>query len=456
MISLQNSRKKTLPRYNPRLQKDRLIVFGRYPIPGRTKTRLIPALHPVGAADLQRRLTEITLQRVRTIAFQRNIGVEVCFQGGSLKRMRRWLGSDLIFSHQGPGDLGQRMYLAFIRAFQEGCRRVVLLGTDIPELSAGHIGQAFDALSEHDLVLGPSTDGGYCLMGLTRPADLFHGISWSTSTVHDHTIALANKLGLRFHRLDSLDDIDTFDDLKLWKPDKDYQRPYISVIIPTWNEESNIERAVGEAQNEETEVIVVDGGSEDGTRRRANRMGARVVRSSRGRAKQQNAGAATAFGRILFFLHADTQLPKDYVGHIFEALMDPGITIGAFRFKTDLNHPSMRLIELLTNFRSRNLKLPYGDQGLFMRKSVFESVGGFPEIQLAEDLFFVRRLAKLGRIEISPVEAITSARRWRTFGLLRTTLINQLIVIGCYLGLSPRALASLYRFLETVHRKNNI
>ena len=189
----------------------------------------------------------------------------------------------------------------------------------------------------------------------------------------------------------------------------------------------------------------MDGGSTDDTVKRATDAGARTEVSSRGRALQQNRGAASAQGSVFLFLHADTRLPRGYVHHIFEILIDPKTALGAFRFKTDLDHPLLRAVEFLTNMRSHFLKLPYGDQGLFLRKSLFESIGGFPEVAIAEDLFLVRLLSKHGRIRIAPAYAITSGRRWRATGLLRTTLINQVIMAGCYLGVSPRVLASLYQ-----------
>ncbi len=431
---------------------DRLIVFGRYPVPGRTKTRLIPALGPAGAADLQRQLTEKIVETAEAFALGRGVNVEVCFEGGSEQKMRRWLGSDLSLSRQVPGDLGTRMYTAFLAAFQRGCRRAVLIGTDIPELRADHLRQAFDALGENDLVIGPSRDGGYWLIGLNRPARLFEGIKWGTRAVLDQTLALANGQGLRVKELDYLTDIDTEKELREWLPDWTEKGPYVSVIIPALNEALNIEKTISKARNRDAEIIVVDGGSGDDTVARAIRAGARIEKSSRGRAVQQNRGASVARGSVLLFLHADTHLPHGYINHIFEALMDPETVAGAFRFKTDLDHPFMKLIELVTNIRSRYLKLPYGDQGLFFRRAVFEAVGGFPEVSIAEDLFLMHRISKQGRIGIAPAHAITSGRRWQTRGLLRTTLINQVIVAGCCFGISPRVLAKLYHVPETSAR----
>jgi hypothetical protein len=171
----------------------------------------------------------------------------------------------------------------------------------------------------------------------------------------------------------------------------------------------------------------------------------KVEMSRPGRAIQQNRGANIARGSVLLFLHADTLLPFGFVSHIFETLMDPCTVAGAFRFKSDLDHPAMKIIEFLTNFRARYLAIPYGDQCLFIRKGVFECTGGFPEIPIAEDLLLVRHISKFGRVRIAPAQAVTSARRWNSLGLLRTTLINQLVLVGSYLKISPHTLASLYR-----------
>ena len=428
---------------------DRLIVFGRYPVPGRTKTRLIQPLGPAGAADLQRQLTEKIVTTAEAFALGRGVNVEVCFEGGSEQKMGRWLGPDFSLSRQAPGDLGTRMYAAFLAAFQKGCRHAVLIGTDIPELRVDHLKQAFDALSENDLVIGPSIDGGYWLIGLNRPARLFGGIEWSTRAVLGQTLALANGQGLRVKELDYLTDIDTEKELKEVLPDWTEKGPYVSVIIPALNEDLNLEKTINSARNRDAEVIVVDGGSGDDTVAQAIRAGVRIEKSSRGRAVQQNRGASAARGSVLLFLHADTHLPHGYINHVFEALMDPETVAGAFRFRTDLDHPLMKPIEFATNIRSRYLKLPYGDQGLFFRKAVFEEVGGFPEVSIAEDLFLMHRISKQGRIGIAPVHAVTSGRRWQTRGFLRTTLINQVIVAGCYLGISPHVLARLYHGPET-------
>jgi rSAM/selenodomain-associated transferase 2 len=244
--------------------------------------------------------------------------------------------------------------------------------------------------------------------------------------------------------LSALTDMDTPDTVKSWMPEWATWQPYVSVIIPALNEDAHIGKAILSARSPDAEILVVDGGSRDRTAERAERSGAKVLSSPRGRGLQQNLGAAAARGSILLFLHADTQLPKDYVPQVFETLMDRRVAMGAFCFKTDLNRPLMRGIEFFTNIRSRYLRLPYGDQALFVRRSCFQAVGGFPEMPIAEDLFFVRLVLRLGRIGIAPTHAITSGRRWKQGGILKTTLINQLILAGFALGISPKALARLY------------
>lgn len=430
---------------NPNNPSDRLIIFSRYPVPGQTKTRLIAELGRAGAADLQRKLTEAIFKTAREIVSRRNMGVEVRFTGGDEQKMRQWLGDDAGFLTQPQGSLGHRMSVAFEEAFRQGCRRVVLVGSDIPEVTTRHLEQAFDDLGENDLVLGPSPDGGYWLVGMNGSYDIFRGMNWGTSEVLEQTINTAKRLGLKTAILDPLTDIDTPDDIRQWNPSEAEQRPYVSVIIPALNESENIEASILSAANDDAEIIVVDGGSTDNTVEKAITAGARVETSAPGRAVQQNFGVRQARGTSLLFLHGDTILPKDYIDHIFESFMDPETVAGAFRFRTDMDTPLMKVAEFMTNLRSQHLKLPYGDQGLFVRKSVFSEIGGFPLVPVAEDLLLVRRLARKGRIRIAPAQVITSARRWRKLGILRTTMINQLIAVGCLMGVSPRLLASLYR-----------
>lgn len=424
--------------------RDRAIVFCRYPVPGRTKTRLVPLLGRAGAAELHRRMTEHTLAEVKRFSRGRKIDVEVCFEDGNARKMERWLGPGPSFLRQVKGDLGTRMKAAFDRSFQDGCGRVVLHGTDVPDAKEAHFQQAFDALRECDVVLGPSEDGGYWLIGSNRRADLFDGVGWGGPSVLQETLKMAARDRLKVHLLTALSDLDTPSQLKELFPGCK-PRPYLSVVIPTLNEGANIEATVGRASCEDAEIIVVDAGSTDGTAAKATSMGAALIAGKRGRGAQQNLGARSAKGDVLLFLHGDTLLPDFYCDHVFETLMDRSVVAGAFRFRTDGDSTLMKIIELTTHIRSRYLKLPYGDQALFMRRSVFDHAGGFPECALGEDFYLMRGLSKKGRIAIAPAFAITSGRRWRELGVIRTTFINQVVGAGLLLGFPPERLARIYK-----------
>lgn len=420
-----------------------VIVFGRYPRPGHVKTRLIPLLGPLGAADLQRRLTEKIIDTLLSAGYK----IRFDYDGAGQRQVRRWLDrAYLEIVPQNGGDLGRRMAASLNSALASGYGRVVLVGTDLPDITADHIHRAIQALDDHDLVLGPSIDGGYWLVGARKPVAIFNHMPWGTDGVLARTMDKARRQGLKTTLLDPLNDIDTPDDLKAWQPRQDGQGPYLSVILPVLNEAERIESAIGQVQSPHTQVIVVDGGSRDRTIELAREQGARVIRCPTGRAVQQNLGARLATGHVLLFLHADTRLPREFDTQLFEILMDPDVVLGAFRFKTDLQTPVMRLIEKAANIRSVRFHLPYGDQGFFMRRSDFWRIGGFPNVPIAEDLLLARRLARIGSIETASGHAVTSARRWRSLGVGRTTLINYLIAGGCLLGIDPTRLAPLYGF----------
>jgi rSAM/selenodomain-associated transferase 2 len=227
----------------------------------------------------------------------------------------------------------------------------------------------------------------------------------------------------------------------------------LSIIIPAFNESSFLKDTLTVlADTPKREIIVVDGGSIDTTREIAVDSGARVVTAPLGRAKQMNAGAAAARGEILFFLHADSKPPKGFFDSIYGTLHSPGCAAGAFSLAIDDAKWRFRIIEKLVWFRSTLFHLPYGDQGLFLTAETFKSLGGFPELPIMEDFVFVKKLRRLGRIEILSKTITTSARRWQRMGVLKTTLVNQCIIAGYLLGVSPERLAEWYRRPSTHER----
>ena len=194
------------------------MIFSRYPEAGKTKTRMIPALGAVGAAKLQQQMTEHTLATAKQLQKSRSLSLEIHFAGGDRQLMSEWLGKGIDYHPQVAGDLGQKMYAAFERAFELGSDRVVVIGIDCPELNKSILNQAFDALASRELVLGGANDGGYYLIGLNQSLPLlFNNISWGTSKVLEQTKAIARNLNLEFYSLPLLNDIDRPDDLWIWQ-----------------------------------------------------------------------------------------------------------------------------------------------------------------------------------------------------------------------------------------------
>ncbi len=220
----------------------------------------------------------------------------------------------------------------------------------------------------------------------------------------------------------------------------------ISIIIPAINEAGNIQKAIATTQaNLDVEVIVVDGGSSDDTVAIAQSLNVKVISSSPGRAVQMNAGAVAASGEILLFLHADTRLPPGFDEMIRTALQQPGAVAGAFKLQIDASRLSLRWVEWGVNVRSHFYQMPYGDQAIFLTKEIFEQINGFPELPIMEDFELMRRLKRIGRVVIIPTPVVTSARRWLQKGVLKTTLLNQIVIIAYLLGVSPERICSWYR-----------
>ena len=192
---------------------NRLIVFVRDPLPARARTDRAPAPDPFGVARRQRGMTLRTLDVARAAAAGGDIEVEVCHAAGPAATMRRWLGPDIAYAPQGPGDLGARMRRAIERAFDAGCRRAVLVATDVPTLGPDDVAAAFAALDRADVVLGPGADGGYWLVGLRRTVEIFEGIDWSTATVLPQTLDAASAAGASVALLDEKHGVDAPDDL---------------------------------------------------------------------------------------------------------------------------------------------------------------------------------------------------------------------------------------------------
>jgi rSAM/selenodomain-associated transferase 2 len=221
----------------------------------------------------------------------------------------------------------------------------------------------------------------------------------------------------------------------------------ISIVIPTLNEATNLPQtlaAIGNP-NPDREIIVADGGSTDATIQIAQTVGAIVLPSPPGRATQQNHGAAQATGEIYLFLHADTRLPPNWADLIHQTLANPRTIAGAFELTIDSSHWGLRLVEWGVKVRSQYCQLPYGDQAIFLRAETFHQLGGFPDLPIMEDFQLVKQLQKLGAIALVPAAVTTAARRWEQRGILQTTLLNQVMILGFYGGIAPDRLRRWYR-----------
>jgi rSAM/selenodomain-associated transferase 2 len=248
-----------------------------------------------------------------------------------------------------------------------------------------------------------------------------------------------------------------------------YRRPVkLSVVIPTLDEAERIEAAIRgafdtpldiapeaiappagvgfpEVDPAKVEVIVVDGGSTDATAQLAAAAGARVLSCERGRAHQLGIGLRASDGDVVVMLHADTRLPGGWRRVVQDALRDDSVVGGAFRLRFDERAPVYRFIEFGAWLRAGLWRMPYGDQALFARRSVLEAIGGIPEVPVMEDLDLVQRLKREGRLALLSVPAVTSARRYRAGGPLRTMLRHWLVAFAWGLGVDRQRIAQWAR-----------
>jgi len=235
----------------------------------------------------------------------------------------------------------------------------------------------------------------------------------------------------------------------------------IAVVIPALDEAETIGEAVesaGNARGEtpidddlaietetEIEIVVVDGGSRDRTVDRAQAAGARVLTSPPGRALQLETGWRATEGEVVLFLHADTRLPRDWARAVRAALADPGVAGGAFRLRFDERSLGLAIVEWGAALRARWARLPYGDQALFARRTALAACGGIAPVEIAEDLDLVRALRGAGRLALLPQAVVTSARRYRRGGVLRTWWINAVALAAWRVGVDRARIARWVR-----------
>ena len=314
----------------------RLLILTKVPKPGNVKGRLIPALGAEGASTLHREMAEYTLNWSKIFREKKKWVVEVWFAGARVEA-ESWLGKGWDLWEQRGVDIGARIFNAFFDVFREGCQEVIMVGTDCPELTAAHVRMASKALKNCDVVLGPTVEGGYCLVGLKEPRpELFFGIPWGTKQVLKTTLEKIEEEDLKVRLLEPMRDVEYPQDLSVWNRVKSGQ---LSIIIPTLNDGEALHYTLNRmGKDSHIEVIVSDGGSEDSGLDIAKSWGAKIVNSADiGLSTLMNEGAAAAAGSILLFLPPGFHLPENFFSLIQSVQKNPEIVLGAFPTRMEAN-----------------------------------------------------------------------------------------------------------------------
>ena len=415
------------------MEKRALIIFTRVPVPGQTKTRLMPYFTPRQCAKLHTCfLKDIAAECKRVRA-----DLYVCFTGEDSRcgcpsedkgnMLYRIFGECAGYIPQEGADLGQRMYRAIGQVLAKGYASCVLVGTDVPEVRSGDIHQAFDLLKTKDIVFGPTADGGYYLIGMKEARkEAFEKQTYGHGKVLQHTVRglksrnLSVGLGKKLHDIDTRGDIAGYRDRQ--RSDRRLQKTEtgkylmrtckVSVIVPIYNEEKVIGDLLESLRRikDRCEVILVDGGSTDRTLDYID-SGFKLLHSPKGRAHQMNLGAEESTGDILFFLHCDSELPKKPLEQIRYVMKD--YRVGCFGIAFHSANFFMLTCRLISNHRIKDRKVVFGDQGIFIDRRLFFDAGMFPELPVMEDYQFSLNLKSRGeKIGITKSRIYTSDRRF--------------------------------------------
>lgn len=384
--------------------KKAIIVFTRVPVPGRTKTRMMPYFNGRECAKLHG-------------CFLRDIGIECrktdadlfVFYTDDDKAAAEWkerrkvlgkaFGKDAKYLLQQGKNLGERMYGAIESVLKRGYESCVLIGSDIPEMKANDLTMAFRLLEEKDVVFGPTKDGGYYLVGMKKPRKEVFGIeSYGHGKVLSDTLEELENCGVSVGCIRFLSDMDTPEDIKEYRnrmrTEKHLQETYtgrylakntkISIIIPIYNEEKTIGNLQKQLHSlrDKCEILFVDGGCTDRT---LELIGPeyKVIHSGKGRAVQMNTGAKESHGDILFFLHCDSELPEKPLEEIREVMKNH--RAGCFGIAFRSKHFFQLTCRVISNMRVFDRKVMFGDQGIFIDRDLFFEIGMFPEIPIMED-----------------------------------------------------------------------
>lgn len=406
--------------------KQAIIIFTRIPLPGHTKTRMMPALTPDECAKLHM----CFLQDINNACLQTEIDTFICYapEGeDKLNILKKIFGYQQEYFPQKGKNLGERMYNAFSEIHNRGYCSCVLLGTDVPELCSEDIRHAFYVLEGCDVVFGRTLDGGYYLVGMNEPRKEVFGLeSYGHASVFEDTLKELERRKIKIGYTQTRSDMDTPADLNGYRErmrmDRRLQNTctgkyvnrlsHISIIIPVYNEQKTIDFMKNQLKPlvNQCEIIFVDGGSKDGTLDSISDEFT-VIHAPKSRAVQMNAGAMASHGDILFFLHCDSELPENPLDEIRRVMKR--YPAGCFGISFRSKNFFMFTCRVISNHRIKDRKVMFGDQGIFIDRKLFFDMGMFPEIPIMEDYQFSLNLKKRNiPIGMAKKRIITSDRRF--------------------------------------------
>ncbi|UCC93363.1 MAG: TIGR04283 family arsenosugar biosynthesis glycosyltransferase [Thermoplasmata archaeon] len=433
------------------------------------KTRLAASLGDEATVGLFRAFILDELSAIEDVGLTVFISLYPPGEGGGF---REWLGHPVTTLPQGGADLGERIISSLTEAMDRVEGPVVTITSDVPDLPVGHLEEALLALEGSDAVLASSSDGGFHLIGLRRDAlsnDLFKGVPWSTGRALEAVRERLESRGLSVVDVSPWFDVDDGSDaealgVRLSKdpsaaprtatvleefPIHGHTGPWLSVVIPVLHEEEliggTVDHVLSMGDPGEVEVIVVDGDVEGSTLAALGRDDVVGFTAPRGRGTQMNAGASKARGEVLLFLHVDTRLPDGAQDLIRMALAGDGTEVGAFDISYGSGGTVERMMAKLGNTRARLRRVPYGENGVFMTRRVFEELGGYPDVPIMEDVEMMLKVKRSGRDLVfidHPVN--TSVRRFHQVGFWRTNARNMAMLWLHRFGAPPEKLAAFY------------
>jgi rSAM/selenodomain-associated transferase 2/rSAM/selenodomain-associated transferase 1 len=428
------------------------ILFMRYPEPGCVKSRLAAAVGSGEAARIYEKLARRTLgvaAKFKRKSPEVDLFIYFTPPEKILQLEEAYPGPWRFIAQRGM-HLGERMQQAIREVLDQGYSDVLLVGTDLGDLEPLDFTDAFEALENECAVLGPAADGGFYLIGLKRPCSaVFRHESWGSGDVFARTEQLLLKSGFAVKRLRERRDVDHPEDLQYIRR-KAWFNTNLSIIVPTLGSSDRLAPFLHSIEKQiwpDDEIILVKAQSPDHGKGPITPEDITpktlLIHARRGRGLQLGRGVTAAKGGLFLFLHDDSTPPPNFACLVREICEQSEMSLGCFQLAFSPSNPLLNGIARWANLRTRVFKLPYGDQGLFCRRNIYDNAGGFTKAYLMEDVDFVRRCRRLGRLMVLPERIVTSSERYIRMGIVRASLRNHLTMLLYHLGLSDRR---LYRF----------